>query len=244
MLASLPSVDLPYGDGIQTHIRRVRVGDSHVLVARLASGEVVAFGPSCPHQFTELDEATIWDGNLRCPRHSYLFDTRTGENIHPRRDAPKENLWKLRPGYLTCYQVREEDGCIWVSDEAKPPPPSYDPALEVRPVASAVDPEPAPMAVAPAGPVEQSVKFLTATSGTAFDIRLPFVPRPGFDWTFDVVGHILEVVGEEFESGYSPCQVIQVAAEGTGAATVTCTYASAGGEPAEVRTFIVRVQPT
>lgn len=242
MLASLPSADLPHGDGIETQIRRIRVGDSHVLVARLASGEVVAFGPSCPHQLTELDEATIWDGNLRCPRHSYLFDTRTGENIHPRRDAPRENLWKLRPGYLPCYPVREEDGLIWVSDEAKAPPASYDPALEVRPTDSAPDGERAPVAVAAPGPVEQSVKFLNAVSGEPFTIRLPFVPRPGFRWSYEVVGQLLEVVGQEFEPGYSPCQVLQVAAQGAGAATVTCTYASPAG-PADVRTFIVRVAP-
>jgi nitrite reductase/ring-hydroxylating ferredoxin subunit len=275
MLAGLPSEDLPVSEGVRTEIRRVRVGESHVLVARLASGEVVAFGPSCPHQFTELDEATIWDGNLRCPRHSYLFDTRTGENVHPRREARVENLWKLRPGYLPCYEVREHDGWIWVSDEAKPPPDSYDPALEVRPenggpggaaaaaagagaaaagagaagagagasASAGASVAAGPVAVAPAGPVEASLRFLNAEAGDAFDVRLPFLPRPGHAWSHQILGEILTVVGEHFEPGFSPCQVVRVAATGGGAATLTCTYGAEGGSPVDIRTFIVRVKP-
>ncbi|MDQ1365560.1 MAG: hypothetical protein QOE57_1602, partial [Acidimicrobiaceae bacterium] len=131
--AGLPSSELPAGEGIETQIHRVRVGDGHVLVARLTTGEVVAFAPVCPHQFTELDEATIREGSLRCPRHGYLYDTRTGENIHPGRETAPENMWKVRPGFLPCYQVREDDGWISVSDDPCSPPLSYDPVLEERP---------------------------------------------------------------------------------------------------------------
>ena len=261
----LPSSELPpAGEGIQTQIRRVRVGDGHVLVARLTTGEVVAFAPVCPHQFTELDEATIREGSLRCPRHGYLYDTRTGENIHPGRETTPENMWKVRPGFLPCYQVREDDGWISVSDDPCPPPRSYDPALEERPARSdeprsrwsrrpawqrrqVVGPAVAPAAVEPAGApaaVEQSMKFLTVAPGSTFDIRLPLIPRPGFTWRFDIVGELLQVVDEQFEPGYSPCHLIRVAAQGMGAATLSCTYASEAGERAEVRTFIVRVQPT
>lgn len=250
MLAGLRSEDLIAGDGLATQIRRVRIGEGHVLVARLTTGEVVAFAPVCPHQFTELDEATIRDGELRCPRHGYTFDTRTGENLHPRRDTRIENLWKVRPGYLPCYRAIEEDGWISVSDEVMAPPASYDPALEVRP-ATADGGSSASGAEGPgAGPpgtgpivVEHSVKFLTVASGTTVDIRLPIVPRPGFSWQFQVMGPLLRVVDSQFESGYSPCQLLRVAAEGAGAATLTCTYANEQGEPADVRTFIVRIQP-
>jgi nitrite reductase/ring-hydroxylating ferredoxin subunit len=246
MLAGLPSEELIAGDGLTTQIRRVRVGDGHVLVTRLTTGEVVAFAPVCPHQFTELDEAAIRDGQLRCPRHGYQYDARTGENLHPRRDAPLENLWKLRPGYLPCYQVVEKDGWVSVSDEPLPPPASYDWALEQRParegddIGDPVAQEAAPVA-APASP-EQSMKFLTMVSGSSMEIRLPIVPRPGFAWQYDVVGQLLQVSDEQFESGYSPCQVIKLAADGVGAATLTCTYATEQGERAAVRTFIVRVQ--
>jgi len=247
MLARLASEDLVAGDGNTTQIVRVRLGTGHVLVTRLTTGEVVAFAPVCPHQFTELDEAAIRDGQLRCPRHGYLYDARSGENLHPGRDAPQENLWKLRPGYLPTFGVTEGDGWISVSDQPQPPPLSFDPALEQRPDRDEATPSPPtagpPTAGPPtAGPVEQSVKFLTVAAGSTTEIRLPLVPRPGFTWRFEVMGQQLEVVGEEFEPGYSPCQLIRMAARGAGAGTLTCTYASAAGEPADIRTFIVRVQ--
>jgi nitrite reductase/ring-hydroxylating ferredoxin subunit len=268
VLARLPSDELVAGEGLESQIRRVRVGDGHVLVARLLSGEVVAFAPVCPHQFTELDEATIHDGKLRCPRHGYSYDARDGENIHPARDTRPENMWKVRPGCLPCFPVIEEDGWISVSDEAAPPPASFDPALEARPgpgrdrdgdqdgdsatpppgeevgdvgdgegLGGIGDREGAPVVV------EQSVKFLSVASGSTVEIRLPLVPRPGFAWHYDILGQLLQLVDDQFEPGYSPCQLLRVAAQGVGAATLSCVYANDQGERAEVRTFIVRVQP-
>lgn len=246
MRARLPSGDVVAGEGLETQIRRVRIGDGHILVTRLMSGEVVAFAPVCPHQFTELDEATIRDGQLRCPRHGYLYDTRTGENIHPGRETLPENRWKVRPGYLPCFPVQEEDGWITVSDDVMAPPSSFDPSLEQRRALQEPDSVDEPAPPAPAADavvaVEQSVKFLTVSSGTTVDIRLPLIPRPGFGWSFEVTGHLLEVVEEQFEPGHSPCQLIRVDAHGAGAATLTCTYATQAGVRAEVRTFIVRVQ--
>ena len=133
MFRALPSEDLPAGEGPHTQIRRIRVGEGHILVARLNDGGVVAFAPRCPHQVTALDDATISDDRLRCPRHGYSYDTQSGENVHPRRDNRPEDLWKLRPGYLPCFEVAERDGWIWVETEPKPPPPGYDPALEEPP---------------------------------------------------------------------------------------------------------------
>jgi nitrite reductase/ring-hydroxylating ferredoxin subunit len=226
------------------------VGDGHVLVARLGSGEVVAFSPVCPHQFTELDEASIRDGVLRCPRHGYLYDTRTGENVHPGREARPDNLWKLRPGYLPTFDVVEEDGWISVIDIARRPPDCYDRSAEEPPLLSGDhDPVPAsssaqPVPPAPSSePFKQSVKFLTMTSGSTTDIRLPIVPRPGFAWHFEVMGPCLRVVADQDEPAYSPCHLVQVAADGVGVATLTCRYATDESEAADVWTFIVRVQP-
>lgn len=239
MFRALRSDELPASEGISTEIRRVRTADGHVMLARLGDGRVVAFGPSCPHQATDLDDATIWDGNLRCPRHSYQYDAHSGRNVVPTRDTRPENLWKLRPGYLPCFDVAERDGWIWVSTEAKPPPESYDPALETAP-------ERQPVA---AGPVvstaatEQSVKFVTVSSGATFEIRLPTTPREGFAWSFDLMGELLRVVNEQFEPGEMPCHCITVGAHGSGAATLTCTYAGPSGQRAEVRIYIVRVAP-
>src|SRR5918911_4575081 len=155
MFRALRSEELPAGEGVHTRIRRVPAGQGHILLARLNDGQVVAFAPRCPHQVTALDDATISNGRMRCPRHGYIYDTQTGENVHPTRDNRPEDLWKLRPGYLPCYEVAERDGWIWVSDQAKPPPEGYDPELEkprerVRPDASPDPVATAPLAVAAA----------------------------------------------------------------------------------------------
>ncbi len=81
----------------EPELRKVRVGDSEMILCRLADGEVVAFGTHCPHQGTDLMEASFFDGNLRCPHHLYLYDPRTGENVVPSRDARPENLWNAPP---------------------------------------------------------------------------------------------------------------------------------------------------
>jgi nitrite reductase/ring-hydroxylating ferredoxin subunit len=249
MFRALRSEELPAGEGVHTRIRRVPAGDGHVLLARLNDGQVVAFAPRCPHQVTALDDATISDGRMRCPRHGYIYDAQTGENVHPTRDNRPEDLWKLRPGYLPCFEVAERDGWIWVADEAKPPPESYDPDLEKpreRPQIAAEPMVTAPLAVATAAapPIEQSLKFLEVTSGSTFDIRLPTTPREGFAWRLEMVGELLKVVEEQFEPGGGdlPCHRIRVAALGPGATTLRCTYAGSGdAEVAEIRIYVVRV---
>ena len=228
---------LPAGEGTATQIRRVRVGSESVCVARLSDGQLVAFAPSCPHQRTDLDDGTFWDGRLRCPRHGYVYDPVTGRNVTPSRDSDPADLWKLRPGYLPCYAASEEDGWISVSTEPRPAPEGWDPALEIAPV-----PEPpAPVAVAAAA-AEQSVKFLTVDAGSGFDVRLPTTVRPGHGWEVAVTGDVVRVVEQEFEPGDYPCLRLGLLAEAVGAATLTCVYGDRdSGARAEVRTYIVRV---
>ncbi len=240
MFRALRSEELQAGEGVHTQIRRVRMGEGHVLLARLNDGRVVAFAPRCPHQVTPLDDATISDGRMRCPKHGYVYDALSGENVLPARDNRPEDLWKLKPGYLPCFEVAERDGWVWLDPEPKPPPESYDPALQEAPTqAPAVS---APMAVAPSG-ADQALKFLTVTSGSTFDLRLPTTSRAGFAWRFDLMGELLTIDEEQFEPGDIPCHCIRLAAKGAGAATLSCVYAGAGGEQAEVRTYIVRVAP-
>jgi nitrite reductase/ring-hydroxylating ferredoxin subunit len=241
---ALKSDELPAGEGAGTQIRRVRTDDGHVMVARLTDGRLVAFAPSCPHQVTPLDDATLHDGVLRCPRHGYQYDAGTGVNVFPTRDARPENLWKLKPKFLPVYDVEERDGWIWVSTTAKPPPDSWDPSLEERPAGAADDPPPAasPIPVAPPAGVEQSMKFVTATAGEELEIRVAATPVPGYEWRLELVGDLLTIVDNQFEGGDMPCQRVRLVARGAGAATLTCTYASMiDGQTAAVRTYIVRV---
>ncbi len=246
MFKALRSDELPAGEGAGTQIRRIRTDDGHVMVARLADGQVVAFAPSCPHQVTPLDDATLHAGVMRCPRHGYQYDATTGVNVFPTRDAKPENLWKLKPKYLPVHDVEERDGWIWVSDEARPPPETWDPTLEERPVGTTDDPSPSPspITVAPPVAVEQTMKFVTATAGEELEIRVAATPVAGYEWRLDLVGDLLEIVDNQFEGGEMPCQRVRLAARGAGAATLTCTYASMiDGRTAAVRTYIVRVAP-
>ena len=244
MFRALRSDELAAGEGAGTQIRRVRMGDGHVMVARLGDGRVVAFAPSCPHQVTPLDDATLHDGVMRCPRHGYQYDATTGANVFPTRDARPENLWKLKPRYLPVHDVEERDGWIWVSEEAKAPPEAWDPALEERPAGQADEAAaaPPPITAAPSASVEQSMRFLTAVAGEELEIRVAATPVAGYEWRLDLVGDLLTIVDNQFEGGEMPCQRVRVVARDAGAATLTCTYASMiDGRTAAVRTYIVRV---
>jgi nitrite reductase/ring-hydroxylating ferredoxin subunit len=253
MFRALRSDELPAGEGEATQIRRIRMGEGHVMVARLADGRLVAFAPSCPHQVTPLDDATLRDGIMRCPRHGYQYDADTGANVFPTRDAKPENLWKLKPKYLPVHEVKEQDGWIWVSEQANPPPETWDPALEERPAGMADDDgaspatagapaAPPPIPVAPPAAVEQSMKFLTGTAGEVLEVRVPATPINGYEWRLELAGDLLEIVEDQFEAGDMPCQRVLIMPRGAGAATLTCTYASAtDGRTAAVRTYVIRV---
>ena len=251
LLKALPSDQCPAGTPQEPVLRKVQVGDSEVLLCRLSDGEVVAFGTRCPHQGTDLLEASFFDGRLRCPHHLYLYDPRSGENVIPSRDARPENLWKLKPGYLPTYRVVERDGWIWVAERPCPPPPAYDPALERRPAgarratADTLGDLPGPAAGAsatPAGPVEHPPKTLRVRPGSTFELRLPMPPRPGHVWRVEV-SPLLSVVQERFDPAEPPRHRVRLAARGEGTATVRCAFARPWDtEPAEVRTYVVRIE--
>ncbi len=238
----LRSEELPPGTPTRPEIRRARAGESEVLLARLAGGEVVAFDARCPHQGTSLDGATVWDGNLRCPRHLYLYDPHTGENVLPAREAARETLWKLRPGYLPVYRVEERDGWIWVADRPEPPPVAYDRERERRPSRlPEPEPEPAPP-VAPSGPVEHAPQTVAVVSGQEFEVILPTSLRPGHLWRGDVPEDLLVVVSQCFESGENPCHRVRLRACRQGEAPMRWSYARPWDvEPVEVRSFVVHV---
>jgi nitrite reductase/ring-hydroxylating ferredoxin subunit/predicted secreted protein len=254
----------------EPNIRRVDVAGEPVLVARLSAGGVVAFAATCPHQDTSLDDATFWDGKLRCPRHLYLYDPGSGENLIPARDARPENLWKLKPGYLPVYPVEERDGWIWVTPTPKPPPAAYDPAQEERPpTRSGIGPPPtrSPAPVAPTGPIqpargllapalaappaamastgaaEQPRQTLRVRDGSTFELRLETTPKPGFLWRVHLSGPLLAVVEERFDPADSRHK-IKLAARGQGETSLQCVYARPWDTvPAEVRTYAVEIDP-
>lgn len=240
----LRSEELPPGTPNRPEIHHARVGESEVLLARLADGEVVAFDAKCPHQGTSLDGATVWDGNLRCPRHLYLYDPRTGENVLPAREADPKTLWKLRPGYLPVYRVEEREGWIWVADRPEPPPAAYDPQKERPSRLPEPEPEPPSPVPAPSGPVEHPPQTVTVVSGQEFEVILPTSLRPGHLWRGDVPEDLLVVVSQRFQSGDNPCHRVRLRACRHGEAPMRWSYARPWDvEPVEVRSFVVRVGP-
>lgn len=229
------SEDLSPGTADDAGIRQARLGDSTVLLARLQGGDVVAFAASCPHQATDLELAELWDGNVRCARHNYLYDPRTGENIQPSRDHRPENLWKLKPGYLPTYPVVEHDGWIHVGP-VNPAPPSYDPALEIRPTdaphtVDEVSEEEAP-------PTEA----LRVAHGTTFELRLPMSPLPGYTWEVEVEGPVTVLAGSELDAT-QPELLVQLSADAPGSAVVRCGYSAPwDAEPSEFRHYRIDIE--
>lgn len=244
----LRSEDLAPTEPGPSAIRKVQVGRREVLVARLANGEVVAFGARCPHQGTPLEDAKFWDDKLRCARHQYLYDPHTGENLLPSREASPDVLWKLKPGYLPVYKVEERDGQVWVADEPEPPPPAFGPARETppagAPASAATEARPPPES--PPGPVEHPVEELYATVGEKVELVLPTTPSPGCFWRVELSGSTppaVAVAGQAVEPGGPPRQRVVLTARAEGEATVTCSYGRPwDAMPREVRTFRFRVE--
>ncbi len=239
----MPSLDCPVGTPQEPELRRVSVGATEMILVRLTDGAVVAFTSRCPHQGTDLGEASFFDGRLRCPYHLYLYDPRTGENVVPARDARPENLWKLKPGYLPTYRVEERDGWIWVAPTPRAPPGAYDPERERRPTDASPRREvPDTGPVAPGGPVEHPTKTMRVGPGATFELRLPAPPRPGHVWRVAITDGPLRVLDERFDPTEPPRHRVTLAATGEGVATVRCAFGRPWDTvPAEVRTYVVRI---
>jgi len=255
----LPSDACPAGTPQEPELRLVSVGTTEVIVVRLPDGEVVAFTSRCPHQGTDLMDASFFDGRLRCPYHLYLYDPHTGENIVPARDARPEHLWKLKPGYLPTHRVEERDGWIWVAPRPCAPPAGYDPERERRPVGSPTergghgpDDSPAPgsgatgAAPEPAvatGPVEHPTKTVRVGPGATFELRLAADPRPGHVWRVQLDDGPLTLLDERFDQSDPPRHRVTLAATREGTATVLCAFGRPWeAVPAETRTYVVHVE--
>lgn len=243
----LRSSDLAACEGLDTQLRSVRVGDGVVLLGRLKDGKVVAFGATCPHEMTDLRQATFVDGKVRCPRHNYMYDPHSGQNVIPTQIASPESLWKLHPGYLSTHAVEEHDGWVWVNSTANAAPVDWDPALEQRPSRDAHEApftQPSAEQAVPRSTVELPAKRLRVRLGHVFELRLPMDGTPACTWKVDVPAGPLAVVEQRFDPASPPRQRVRIAARAPGLGTVRCSYGRPwDGEPEETRTYIVEVVP-
>ncbi len=242
----LRSADLAAREGLDSQVREVQVGDEAVLVGRLNDGQAVAFGSSCPHERTDLRDATFVDGKVRCPRHNYMYDPRSGENVIPTQVARRENLWKLHPGYLPTYAVEEHDGWVWVKATPEPPPTSWDPAVEQPPARAAqrapqAKSEP-DLAAACRATVEVPPKRLRVRLGREFELRLPLGVAPVHTWRVEAPAGLLAVVEQRLDPTSPPRQRVRIAARALGEGTVRCSFGRPwDADPEEVRTYVVEI---
>ena len=91
--------------------RKVEVGGTTLLLARLKSGEVAAAVNVCPHDGEDLSGGRLYMDGIDCPRHHYIYDLRTGVNRYPQKVFPG-GLAK-RIASLPVYPAREEGDWIW-----------------------------------------------------------------------------------------------------------------------------------
>ena len=92
-------------------LRKVEVGETTLLLARLKSGEVAAALNVCPHEGEDLSGGRLYMDGIDCPRHHYVYDLRTGENRYPQEVFPDDLASRLAA--LPIYPAREKDGWIW-----------------------------------------------------------------------------------------------------------------------------------
>jgi nitrite reductase/ring-hydroxylating ferredoxin subunit len=220
----------------------VRAGTTEVLLTRLPSGRVVAFTTHCPHQGTPLVQATIYEGTLRCPQHTYLYDLTTGANIFPTCDARPEVLYRLKPGYLTIYEVEERDGWIWVSDTPRPSPSGYQPAGEA-PAVFRLTPRPGTDAPPrPTQPVVHPVEEVVLRLDEEVELEIPTTPMPGHLWRFELSGDGVNILGQRFDPGGQPLTRVRTVGKEGGRVTLRCLYARPWGQSArEIRTYQIEV---
>lgn len=209
-------------------------------MVRLETGAVAAFAAHCPHQGTPLDGATLFDDSLRCPRHVFLYDLKTGENLVPARVNKPETLCKLKPGYLPIHRAEERDGWIWVSETPEPPPAAYNPLLEQGPPPAEPAVEPAaPDSHAAAAPAGGTVETRV---GEEFELVLATTVLPGHFWKVEAPSGAVEVMSQAFAADGPPRNVVRLVARAPGEVTVTCSYGTPWGPaPAETQTFEISV---
>jgi phenylpropionate dioxygenase-like ring-hydroxylating dioxygenase large terminal subunit len=84
----------------------VKVAGERVLLARLPTGDLVAFPAACPHLGQPLRKAELDGVVLTCRHHRYRYDLADGRCVWP--GGPHDEPLGRR-------QVGEVDGRVWVA---------------------------------------------------------------------------------------------------------------------------------
>lgn len=58
--------------------------DGNAVLLINVDDRIYAYADACPHQKSRLSEGSVLGSTLRCARHQWEFDVRTGQGINPR----------------------------------------------------------------------------------------------------------------------------------------------------------------
>lgn len=84
-----------------------KIGGKTVLLTK-AGEEIFACGSICPHQGVSMCDGWVFDDEITCPEHSWVFSLRTGELTWP-GSGPR----------IPVYSTKRESGMIEVFIEGE-----------------------------------------------------------------------------------------------------------------------------
>jgi toluene monooxygenase system ferredoxin subunit len=70
------------GDIWSGEMLSIEVSGQHLLLVNL-DDQIYAYADICPHQKSRLSEGTLGEGIIRCARHHWEFDARSGAGVNP-----------------------------------------------------------------------------------------------------------------------------------------------------------------
>jgi phenylpropionate dioxygenase-like ring-hydroxylating dioxygenase large terminal subunit len=94
--------------------------ERELVIARFATGEVLAADTACPHKGARLSNGCIQDGTLMCPYHGWTFDAKGACQSIPSLLEPSPE--KLALSHLKTYRTQIRYGMVWVKLEDAPLP--------------------------------------------------------------------------------------------------------------------------
>lgn len=63
--------------------------DGNAILLIKIRDQIFAYADACPHQKSRLSEGSLMGNTLRCARHHWEFDVRTGRGINPQNACLK-----------------------------------------------------------------------------------------------------------------------------------------------------------
>jgi nitrite reductase/ring-hydroxylating ferredoxin subunit len=75
-------------------IKCAKLGDKKILVTQ-SDGKYYACGAVCPHQGISMEDGLVFDDEITCPEHSWVFSLRTGELTWP-GSGPRIPVYPIR----------------------------------------------------------------------------------------------------------------------------------------------------